>query len=414
MAIIKGFKAIRPTRDKAYLVASRSYLTYSEETLREKLLNNPYTFLHIINPEYSLNTRILEGTKKFEKVRDKYNEFLMEGTLVADKKECLYIYQQVKLGKTYTGIIAASAVDDYLNGVIKIHEQTISNREEMFTNYLHCTGFNAEPVLLTYPKVTAINKIIESYLIQRPEYEFTSTNKVLHNLWLVQDEKNIQQLQTLFEDVAHVYIADGHHRTASSALLCKSRRASTEALDSNGAYNYFMSFLIDDEQLSIFDFNRLLTDLNGNSVAQYILGIRKSYKVTKLDNKRNPKHKDEICMYLDKSWYGLVALEGSFKASDTVECLDPDILSKNILHPLHGIKDIRNDKRIHFLDGQQGLEGLERAVDSGKFRVAFALKPITVAQLKSVADDNRIMPPKSTFIEPKLRSGLTIYKISDD
>jgi len=414
MAKIKAFKAVRPTRDKAYLVASRSYLSYSENTLREKLLNNPYTFLHIINPEYSSNSPLLEGVEKYKMVKQRYEEFTQEGTFIADIEPCLYIYQQITAQKTYTGIIAASSVDDYINGVIKIHEQTISKREAMFTNYLESTGFNAEPVLLSYSKVPRINEIMEVYMQDRPEYEFTSTNKVLHNLWLIDKDKDIGEIQNLFKGVESVYIADGHHRSASSALLCKNRRDSLSKVSGEEAFNYFMSFLIDDEQMCIYDFNRLVSDLNGLSIDEYLSCVSEVYTLLKQDLAYKPSVKDEISMYLDGAWYRLIAKEHTFDAGHCVENLDPAILSKNILEPIHGIKDIRNDKRIGFMDGKKGLEGLKSAVDSGAYCVAFALKPITFEQLKEVADNKEIMPPKSTYIEPKLRSGLTIYNIDND
>jgi uncharacterized protein (DUF1015 family) len=414
MAKIKAFRAVRPTRDKAYLVASRSYLSYSENTLREKLINNPYTFLHIINPEYSSNSPLLEGVEKYKMVKQKYEEFTQEGTFIADVSPCLYIYQQITAQKTYTGIIAASSVDDYINGVIKIHEQTIAKREAMFTNYLESTGFNAEPVLLSYSKVPRINEIMEVYMQDRPEYEFTSTNKVLHNFWLMDKDKDIDEVKNLFEGIESVYIADGHHRSASSALLCKNRRASLAKVDGEEAFNYFMSFLIDDEQMCIYDFNRLVSDLNGLSVDEYLSRVSKVYTLVRQDLAYKPSAKDEISMYLEGAWYSLIAKEHTFDAEHCVENLDPAILSKNILEPILGIEDIRNDKRIGFMDGKQGLNGLSFAVDSGKYSVAFALKPITFEQLKEVADQNEIMPPKSTYIEPKLRSGLTIYNIDND
>jgi uncharacterized protein (DUF1015 family) len=414
MAKIKAFKAVRPTRDKAYLVASRSYLSYSENTLREKLLNNPYTFLHVINPEYSNNSPLLEGVQKYAMVKQKYEEFKDEGVFVSDDNDCFYIYQQVSAENTYTGIVAASSVDDYLNGVIKIHEQTIAKREAMFTNYLEETGFNAEPVLLTYSKVPRINEIMDKYMLDRPEYEFTSTNKVLHNFWLIDKQKDVEEIQTLFGGVESVYIADGHHRSASSALLCKNRRESQLQYTGEEPFNYFMSFLIDDEQMCIYDFNRLVSDLNGLSVSEYISRVEEVYEVKKHDTAHKPSLKDEICMYLDGVWYSLIAKENTFDAEHCVENLDPAILSKNVLAPIHGITDVRTDKRIGFMDGKKGLSGLASAVDGGAYSVAFALKPITFEQLKEVADRNEIMPPKSTYIEPKLRSGLTIYNINND
>tara|TARA_Y100001954_G_scaffold181991_1_gene194073 strand:- start:12 stop:1253 length:1242 start_codon:yes stop_codon:yes gene_type:complete len=413
MIKINPFKAIRPTRDKAYLVASRSYLSYSETTLREKLLNNPYTFLHVINPEYSLDAPILHGIEKYKLVRQKYLNFRSDGTLVKDEKPCFYIYQQVTQENIYTGIIVAASIDDYLNGSIKVHENTISKREAMFSDYLEYTGFNAEPVLLTYRKIPRVNQIMNVYMQERPEYEFTSTNKVLHNLWLIDKDIDIKEIQSLFMKVDSVYIADGHHRSASSALYCYRKRKQLTKIKGSEPFNYFMSFMIDYEQMRIYDFNRLVKDLNGLSIDEYLLKVGEVYNIEKKVNDK-PIQKDEIYMYLDGNWFSLIAKAHTYDASHCVDHLDPAILSKNILYPILGIKDIRNDQRIDFMDGKQGLTSLKNAVDSGDYRVAFALKPITIEQLTHVSDQNQVMPPKSTYIEPKLRSGLTIYSLGEE
>tara|TARA_B100000795_G_scaffold38426_1_gene25293 strand:+ start:6648 stop:7892 length:1245 start_codon:yes stop_codon:yes gene_type:complete len=414
MANIKAFKAVRPTRDKAYLVASRSYLSYSENTLREKLLNNPYTFLHIINPEYSSNLPLVQGLDKYKLVKEKYEQFSAEGIFIIDKEPSFYIYQQISIENTYTGIIAATSVTDYLNGKIKIHEQTIAKRQEMFTEYLESTGFNAEPVLLSYNKVPRVNEIMGAYMKDRPEYEFTSTNKVLHNLWIINKQSDINEIQALFIDVDSLYIADGHHRSASSALLSKNRKTKQNSNSDEESHNYFMSLLIDDEQMRIYDFNRLVSDLNGLTIDELLLKVSDVYSIEKLDSARKPQKKDEIGMYVNGSWYSLIAKKHTFDSSHCVKNLDPEILSNNILSPILGVKDLRNDKRVGFMDGKKGLLGLQNSVDSGAFAIAFALKAITFNQLKTVADNGEIMPPKSTYIEPKLRSGLTIYSINDD
>ena len=413
MIKIYPFQAIRPTRDKAYLVASRSYLSYSETTLREKLNNNPYTFLHVINPEYSLDVPILHGIEKYKLVRQKYLNFRSDSTFVKDEKPCFYIYQQVTPENIYTGIIVAASIDDYLNGSIKVHEHTISKREAMFSDYLEYTGFNAEPVLLTYSKIPRVNQIMNVCMQERPEYEFTSTNKVLHNLWLIDKDIDIKEIQSLFMKVESVYIADGHHRSASSALFCKRKRKQLTNIKGSEPFNYFMSFMIDYEQMRIYDFNRLVKDLNGLSINEYLLKVGEVYNIEKNVNDK-PIKKDEIYMYLDGNWFSIIAKAHTYDASHCVDHLDPAILSKNILEPILGIKDIRNDQRIDFMDGKQGLTSLKNAVDSGDYRVAFALKPITIEQLKNVSDQNQVMPPKSTYIEPKLRSGLIMYSMGSD
>jgi uncharacterized protein (DUF1015 family) len=411
MAIVKPFCAIRPTRDKASLVASRSYLSYNAETLIEKLEHNPYTFLHIINPDYSEQGEEVQGKAKYPLVKTKFHQFQKEGVFIQDENPHFYLYQQQKGAVIFTGIICASSVDDYLNGTIKIHEQTIARREEMFKDYLGGTGFNAEPVLLTYPDHPGVDKILSQYYDERPEYEFTTTNRSVHKLWLIQKESDAAALQESFAEVEALYIADGHHRSASSALLCQQKRQENPSYTGAESFNYCMSYLIPESQLRILDFNRLVCDLNGLEKDDVLQAISKSYKVTDASQDFSPQRKDEIGMYLNGQWYSLTAQEGSFNRAHCVEKLDPAILSKNILSPILGIHDLRTDKRIAFMDGTLGKEALEKAVDSGSYALAFALKPIDVAQLKEVADAKESMPPKSTYIEPKLRSGLLIYSI---
>ncbi|MBF90364.1 MAG: hypothetical protein CMP75_01215 [Flavobacteriales bacterium] len=411
MADIRPFKAVRPTRDKVSLVASRSYLSYSEETLIEKLEHNPYTFLHIINPDYSDKQTEVKGKAKYHLVKNKFNEFKAEGVFIEDKKPTIYLYQQQKGEVIFTGIICASSVDDYLNGDIKIHEQTIARREEMFKDYLNITGFNAEPVLLTYPDQNGVDDVLESYIKSRPEYEFTTTNRSIHRLWLIQDENDIQKLQDIFEKVDTLYIADGHHRSASSALLCQQKRKENPHYTDSENFNYCMSYLIPESQLRILDFNRIVKDLNGLSSEEFIAAVSSTYQVSESENSFIPREKNEIGIYLEGKWYSLIAQDSSFNRNHIVEKLDPAILSNNILSPILGIHDLRTDKRVSFIDGTLGKEALEKSVDSGEYAVAFLLKPISVQQLKEVADASKSMPPKSTYIEPKLRSGLLIYSI---
>ena len=411
MADIRPFKAVRPTRDKVSLVASRSYLSYSEETLIEKLEHNPYTFLHIINPDYSDKQTEVKGKAKYPLVKNKFNEFKAEGVFIEDEKPTLYLYQQQKGKAFFTGIICASSVDNYLNGDVKIHEQTIARRQEMFKDYLNITGFNAEPVLLTYPDQNGVNDVLEPYIKSRPEYEFTTTNRSIHKLWLIQDENDIQKIQNIFAKVDALYIADGHHRSASSALLCQNRREENPNYTGRESFNYCMSCLIPESQLRILDFNRIVKDLNGLSTKEFITCISETYKVERKEDSFIPKKKDEIGMYIKENWYSLTAKDSTFDRSHCVKKLDPSILSNNILSPILGIHDLRTDKRLSFIDGTLGKKALESAVDSGDYAVAFLLKAIGVQQLKEVADAKESMPPKSTYIEPKLRSGLLIYSI---
>ena len=398
MAIVRPFKAIRPTRDKAKLVATRSYLSYSDETLKEKLEHNPFTFLHIINPNIKQ-----KGINKFNAVKAKFNDFKEAGFFITEDTETFYIYQQKNENQTFEGIIGATAVADYLNGNIKKHEHTITAREKMFESYLDTTGFNAEPVLLFHQKNTAITNLIQYYKVTRAEYEFATTDKTIHKLWLVNSSKDINIIINSFKSIDNLYIADGHHRSASSALLAQNSTKKNSP--------YFMSFLIDENQLSIINFNRLIKHTNGLTSYELIAKIKKSYTVIEKGSiPYSPTFTDEISMYIRETWYSLVALPGNIE-QDCVSKLDPAILSNNILAPILNITDEKTDENISFESGTTPLSKIAKKIDSGEYEIAFILKPISISALKEVADNNRFMPPKSTYIEPKLRSGLTIYSL---
>ena len=398
MAIVRPFKAIRPTRDKANLVATRSYLSYSDETLKEKLEHNPFTFLHIINPDNKQ-----KGINKFNAVKAKFNDFKDAGFLISEDTETFYIYQQTNENQTFEGIIGATAVADYLSGNIKKHEHTITAREKMFESYLDTTGFNAEPVLLCHQKNTDITTLIQDYKATRAEYEFATTDKTIHKLWLVNSTRDINIITNSFASIDNLYIADGHHRSASSALLAQNSTKKNS--------QYFMSLLIDEDQLNIINFNRLIKHTNGLTSYELIAEIEKSYTVIKKGSiPYSPTLTDEISMYLSGAWYSLVALPANIK-QDCVSKLDPAILSNNILAPILNITDEKTDKNISFEAGTTPLSIITNKIDSGEYAVAFILKPIPISALKEVADNNRFMPPKSTYIEPKLRSGLTIYPL---
>jgi uncharacterized protein (DUF1015 family) len=398
MAIVRPFKAIRPTRDKANLVATRSYLSYSDETLKEKLEHNPFTFLHIINPNIKQ-----KGINKFNAVKAKFNDFKEAGFFITEDTETFYIYQQTNENQTFEGIIGATAVADYLNGNIKKHEHTITAREKMFESYLDTTGFNAEPVLLCHQKNTAVTNLIQNYKVTRAEYEFATTDKTIHKLWLVNSTKDINIIINSFKSIDNLYIADGHHRSASSALLAQNSTKKNSP--------YFMSFLIDENQLNIINFNRLIKHTNGLTSYELIAEIKKSYTVIEKGSiPYSPTFTDEISMYIRETWYSLVALPENIE-QDCVSKLDPAILSNNILAPILNITDEKTDENISFESGTTPLSIIANKIDSGEYKIAFILKPISISALKEVADNNRFMPPKSTYIEPKLRSGLTIYSL---
>lgn len=407
MISLKPFCAVRPPRDKAYLVATRSYLTYTEAELDDKLNNNPFTFLHIINP--AKGRKLNYGSQKYLLVKEAFKQRLAEGVLKQDEKESYYLYRQVKDGNEYLGLIAAVAIKDYNEGRIKKHEHTLTAREEMFTDYLETTGFNAEPVLLTYKDDLRLDKMFAQYIEKRSEYEFTTTDRVLHQLWLIDNEKHCQKISEVFKDQDSLYIADGHHRCASSALL-----AERIAGQKNHAQDYFMALLIGEEQMKVYDYNRLVKNTTGKTTAEIFKELSENFLIEpKGMASFRPQKLHEIGMYFAGSWYKLVPKTGSFDPSNPVGHLDADILSHNALAPVLEIKDLKSDNRVQFVPGTEGLAFLQRAVDNGNFDVAFALHPVTVEQIKRVSDAGLTMPPKSTYVEPKLRSGLTVYKISE-
>lgn len=410
MIKIRPFRAIRPPRDKAYLVATRSYLSYSEEELDDKLKNNPYTFMHVIDPK--AGRHLPYGTEKYDLVKKSFEQWCEDEVFNQDEQAAFYLYSQLKDGNEYIGVIAAVSVDDYKEGRIKKHENTLSAREEMFTNYLEHTGFNAEPVLLVYHDDFALNQLYARYIASRAEYEFTSTDKVFHQLWPITEGEDIALIEKAFEKQEALYIADGHHRSASSALLAD--RAKDKGL-AGDHHQYFMAFLIGEEQMKIYDFNRLVKNDSGKNTEQILEELQLSFQIEpKHQETFHPQKLHEIGMYIEGNWYKLSPKMGSFDPGDSVGHLDAEILSRNILDPIFHIKDLKSDNRVSFVPGTHGLEELEAKVDSGKYDLAFSLHPVSIEQMKAVSDEGKIMPPKSTYIEPKLRSGLVIYKILAD
>jgi uncharacterized protein (DUF1015 family) len=411
LATVLPFKAFRPTRDKVHLVASRSYISYLKPALISKLDENPFTFLHILNPEYKeeegSNSNSIE---RFKKVKRKFKDFIRQQILEQDETDCFYVYRQIKDGHPYLGIIACASVEDYFDNVIKKHEATITHREEMFKDYLKTVEINAEPVCFTYPNHPEIDRLTQVAILERPEYDFTTTDRVRHSFWVIDDATMIGQLKSCFEEIPAVYIADGHHRSASSALLGKELKENNKNHMGSEAYNFFMGFFIPENGLQIFEFNRLVTSIGELDTQQFIKQIQKKFEVIFVqDDLFKPQKVHEIGMYIEGHWYCLIPKEGMFQENDPVRSLDVSILTNHLLSPILGISDLKTDQRIYFKGGLEGVEALKKDVDSGKARVAFAHFPVTMQQLKTISDADQIMPPKSTWIEPKLRSGLTVY-----
>lgn len=401
MASLIPFKAVRPARNKVHLVASRPYYSYKRNILEAKLESNPFTFIHIINPEFGERVKTPPNSiQRFENVKSKYREFKQDQTLIRDEKPAFYLYRQTTPEATFTGVIAGAAVQDYLDGTIKKHEATLTEREQVFKRYLDVCGFNAEPVLLTYPDDRELENLFSKILEKRPEYEFYTTDDISHELWVIDLPDDQELIQEQFKGFENIYIADGHHRSASSALLAQEKETST--------YQYFLAYYIPESQLKIYDFNRVIKYTEGLS-PQYILGkLEKSFHLSIKGEPFQPE-KGKFSLYLMQKWYEL-ELKSPVKTDDPVQQLDAEILTHQVLDPIFDIHDLKTDRRIGFVGGRNCIEDMQKMVDKSRAELAFGLHPITMEELKAVAEANKVMPPKTSWIEPKLRSGLTIYE----
>ena len=408
MAKIIPFKAVRPTRDKVSLVASRSYQSYTPAERESRLDYNPYSFLHIVNPGYKYQKEIT-GEERYKLVRNRYLEFKEEQVFIQDDKACFYAYQIInREGEKFLGIIAAASAEDYEKNIIKKHEDTISEKEETFKEYLKTVGFNAEPVLLTYPDNNIIKETLTLISKERAEYEFTTTYRDTHYLWKIEDEATITLLQNEFDNMDCLYIADGHHRSASSYLLSKDLEKENKG---NTSHKFFMSYLIPESDLRIYEFNRLLKDLNGLSKEEFLIKLDEWYRIENRGQEYyKPSKPHHFSMYLEGEFYSLYLRKTQYNFENALEELDAQLLYKTILQPILGIEDLRTDTRIEYSDGKKDIVFLKSKVDSGEFKVGFGLYPASTEQMKKIADQNLTMPPKSTFISPKLRSGITIYE----
>lgn len=411
MAVIKPFKAIRPAKDKVGFVASRSYQEYSRRELNAVLDYNPFSFLHIINPGYKYAKNVT-GEERFKLVHSRYLEFLEEHVFLKDEKDALYLYQMQKGRSTFTGLFCGTSVKEYQENRIKKHENTIQRREELFANYLKMVSFNAEPVLMTYEDTATISAILQKEMLSSPEYLFTTRDKITHRLWVISKDKTVQALQNAFEEIDALYIADGHHRSASSNLLAKNAEKNNDKHTGKEPYNYFMSYLIPESEIRIYEYNRVIKDLNGLDKEEFLIRLDEFYRIKNQGAVLyKPTKKHHFSMYLDGEFYSLYLRKKVYAFTDALSKLDTQILYKTILKPILGIKDLRKDKRIQYGYGKHNVIQMKDDIDKEKFAVGFSLVPITVSEIKAIADAGLVMPPKSTYIEPKLRSGLAIYEL---
>ena len=414
MSKIIPFKAVRPTPDKVALVTCRNYDDYSAAELSSWLDFNPYSFLHVINPAFAHSQKTTLD-KRFKGVALKYQDFKNDGIFIEDEKAAFFVYEIQTKSQTFTGIVAGTSIEDYKNNTIKKHEDTLQYRVELFKDYLHQTGFNTEPVLITYPDNSNLNKWISEKKKELPLYCFSTPNKEKHTLWKIDSDSEITWLTQQFESIPELYIADGHHRSASAELLHDQYQSV-----GNENLNYFMSFLIAETNVKIYEFNRIIRDLNGHSKDEFILKLSEHF-IIKLKEQElwKPQSKFEFGMYLDGAFYALFYKLGSSDSEQAkqntklslLENLDAQILYDKVLQPILGIEDLRNDERIEYIPGKQSILTIKELVDEGEFELGFMLFPSDISEIKALADNNLIMPPKSTYIEPKFRSGLIVYEL---
>ncbi|MFZ3103003.1 MAG: DUF1015 family protein [Desulfitobacteriaceae bacterium] len=414
MAILKPFKAIRPTPELADKVAALPYDVMNSDEARELVKGNPYSFLHVDKAEIDLDPEIdVHDQRVYEKVRDNMKKMIEEGIFIRDNNNSLYIYKQVMNGRAQIGLVGCTSIDDYLNDIIKKHEHTRADKELDRINHVDYCNANTGPIFLTYRAKREINAMINDWLgAHEPVYSFVSEDHIGHTVWAIDDSVLIDKLVVAFAGIEYLYIADGHHRSASAVKVGLKRRAQFPNYNGLEEFNFFLSVLFPDEQLYIMDYNRVVKDLNGNSEAEFINKIKEKFDIEEVNSKGQfkPEQKHTFGMYLDGKWYKLTAKEGTYNSKDPVDRLDVSIMQNNLLSSILGIEDPRIDTKIDFVGGIRGLEELERRVKEG-MKVAFSMYPTTIEELMDIADAGKVMPPKSTWFEPKLRSGLFVHEL---
>ncbi|MFP4458567.1 MAG: DUF1015 domain-containing protein [Candidatus Zixiibacteriota bacterium] len=412
MAKVKPFKSLRPRPEIAEKVASPPYDVLSSKEARELVKDNPESFLHVVKPEIDLP----EGTDLYsEEVYQKGAENLKRlegaGYLIRDEKPCFYLYRQIMGDHSQVGFVAGASVDEYDEGLIKKHEHTRQKKEDDRTKHVDTLNANTGPVFLTYRNTVKLDEIANKVTAQEPDVDFTSPDDVQHTLWVVDDEEMIKEIQNAFEEIPALYVADGHHRSASASRVQKLRKEKNPNHTGDEEYNYFLTVIFPDNQMKILDYNRVIKDLNGLSEDEFIAKIKEKFEIEEIGKEQyKPQNLHEFGMYLDGKWYKLIAKEGTFDPNNPVEQLDVAILQENLLAPVLGIGDPRKDERIDFVGGIRGLGELEKRCEEG-WKVAFSLYPTSIEQLMNIADADLIMPPKSTWFEPKLRSGMIIHTL---
>ncbi len=414
MAIVKPFRGIRPPRQLVERVESRPYDVLDSEEARQEAGDNEMSLYHIIKPEIDFEVGTSEyDPRVYEKAKENFAKFRANGWLVQDAKEQYYIYAQTMNGKTQYGLVVGAYSGDYTSGVIKKHELTRRDKEEDRMKHVRITNANIEPVFFAYPDNAVLDSLIMRYAAGEPEYDFVAPiDHFRHQLWVVSDDADIRTITEEFGKMAALYIADGHHRSAAAALVGAERKAANPNHRGDEEYNYFMAVCFQASQLTVLDYNRVLKDLNGLSSEEFLARLRENFSVEDMgEDIYRPQQLHEFSLYLDGRWWRLRAKDGTYDDADPIGVLDVDISSRLILQDILQLGDLRSSQRIDFVGGLRGLGELKRRVDSGEMRAALALYPVSMKQIMDIADSGKIMPPKATWFEPKLRSGLVIHSL---
>lgn len=413
MAKVKPFRGLRPPRELVEQVASRPYDVLNSEEARKEAEGNEKSLYHIIKPEIDFEPGFDEHDPRvYDKAVENFKKFQDMGWLCQDAKDDYYIYAQTMDGRTQYGFVVAAWVPDYMEGRIKKHELTRRDKEEDRMKHVRCNNANIEPVFFAFPDNEVLERIIREVTAKKPEYDFVAPDGFGHTLWVIDDDKTINEVTEAFAAIPNMYIADGHHRSAAAALVGAEKAKNNPAHKGDEEYNYFMAVAFPASHLRIIDYNRVVKDLNGLTPAQFLQALEKNFTVEDKGTEiYHPAGLHNFSLYLDGHWYSLTAKPGTYNDEDPIGVLDVTVSSDLILRDILGITDLRSDKRIDFVGGIRGLGELKRRVDSGEMAMALALYPVTMKQLMDIADSGNIMPPKTTWFEPKLRSGLVIHKL---
>ena len=411
MSVLRPFRAIRPTKENAHKVAALPYDVMNSEEAKEMVKDKPWSFLHVDKAEIDLpEGTYLYDEKVYLKARENLDRLSSEGICKEDGKPCLYIYRQIMNGRAQTGIVGCASIDDYMNNIIKKHELTRADKEADRINHVDYCDANTGPIFLTYRGNETVDAIVAKYTSLDAEYDFTTEDGIRNIVWVVGDDNDIATLSAAFEKIPYLYIADGHHRAASAVKVGMKRREANPDYDGTEEFNFFLAVYFRSDDLAIMDYNRLIADYNGKTQDEIMSEIGKCFDIEKKDGIYHPETKHTFGMYIGKEWYKLTAKNGTFDENDPVDRLDVSILQKNVITPVFGIEDPRTDKRIDFVGGIRGLAELERRANDDMC-LAFSMYPTTLRELMDIADAGKLMPPKSTWFEPKLLSGLFIHRL---